>query len=48
MDGLNISLWDKVRMTLGLGMRCPECRAKPMKRHKSNCSIGKWDGGTWA
>lgn len=30
------------------GYSCPECKVRPLKPHRSNCSIGKWDGGTWA
>lgn len=30
------------------GMHCPECDVKPLHAHESDCSIGDWDGGTWA
>ena len=39
---------DFVRACLRLGMRCPSCKAKPLKPHHKRCSIGYWDGGIWA
>jgi hypothetical protein len=30
------------------GDNCPECGVRPLKPHTNICSIGKWDGGTWA
>jgi hypothetical protein len=45
---MRVSLYDRIRMALGLGMRCPDCKVKPMKNHKDNCPTGAWDGGVWA
>jgi len=30
------------------GYRCPDCRVRPYRQHKAGCSVGAWDGGTWA
>lgn len=40
--------WVQALFIAWRGKRCPECNVRPLKQHRDDCSIGKWDGGVWA